>query len=65
MNQHLLRNESINGRRLTFTGSGGALFGLFIVTVLLSIITAGIYLFWGMPKIIGWIVENTEFMDEE
>jgi uncharacterized membrane protein YjgN (DUF898 family) len=53
----------VNGRRLRFDGNGASALGLIIVTYLLTLITLGIYLFWGIPKIQKWIVENTEFED--
>jgi uncharacterized membrane protein YjgN (DUF898 family) len=37
--------------RLSFHGTGGALFGIHIVTLLLSLVTLGIYSFWGRTKV--------------
>jgi uncharacterized membrane protein YjgN (DUF898 family) len=37
-------------RRITFHGDGGALFGVHIVNLLLSIVTLGIYYFWGKTR---------------
>lgn len=40
------RHTVIDGRRLTFDGSGIQLFGNYIKWLLLTIITIGIYSFW-------------------
>jgi len=45
--------------------SGSGRFSAAVRSLMIPSPVEGIYLFWGMPKIIGWIVENTEFMDEE
>lgn len=55
------KHTSIDGRRLVFTGSATGLFWHWIKWFLLSIITAGIYLFWVQPRLQKWITENTEF----
>jgi len=53
----------IDGRPLTFTGSGGDLFVHWIKWFLLCIITLGIYSFWVVPELNRWIVEHTDFAD--
>ncbi|MCB1190523.1 MAG: DUF898 domain-containing protein [Leptospiraceae bacterium] len=59
--------ESIDSEKtinyLKFYGSGGDLFGIFIVNLLLSIVTLGIYSFWGTVKITKYIYENTELLE--
>jgi len=45
--------------RLSFHGTGGTLFGIHIVTVLLSIVTLGIYSFWGRTKIRQYLWSQT------
>jgi uncharacterized membrane protein YjgN (DUF898 family) len=55
------KHTYINGRRLVFVGSAMGLFGNWIKWLLLSIVTLGIYLFWVMPRVNKWIVENTDF----
>lgn len=47
--------------RLSFHGSGGALFGIHIVTLLLSVVTLGIYSFWGRTRIRQYLWSQTEF----
>lgn len=46
------------GRRLRFIGSGGQLFGQWIVWLILIVITLGIYGFWVAPKMQKWAIEN-------
>ena len=55
-------HTTIDGRQLKFVGSGGELFGKFIVWYLLSLVTLGIYglLYWG-PNLQQWITEHTDF----
>ncbi len=47
--------------RLTFHGAGGELLLLYIKTILLSIVTLGIYSFWGRTRIRSFFAENTRF----
>jgi uncharacterized membrane protein YjgN (DUF898 family) len=55
----------IEGRRLRFDGSGGGLFVQYLIIYFLCIITLGIYVFWGVPKIIRWFTENLEYEDAD
>ncbi len=48
--------------RFSFHGSGGALFGIQIVNILLTIITFGIYRFWGKVKVRKYLYSQTELM---
>lgn len=50
--------------KLTFHGSGGALFGIYIRNILLTIITLGVYYFWGKAKVRGYLIGNTEFLGD-
>ncbi len=52
----------IDGRRLKFSGTGGSLFGNWIVWFLLTFITCGIYGFWVAPKLYDWVASNTHFV---
>jgi uncharacterized membrane protein YjgN (DUF898 family) len=54
--QHTL----IYGNRVKFTGSGAGLFGNWVKWWLLCIVTLGIYSFWVVPRLIGWIVEHQQ-----
>jgi uncharacterized membrane protein YjgN (DUF898 family) len=55
------KHTFINGKQLTFTGTGGGLIGKWIVWALLSIITIGIYGLWVPVKFRKWRYEHTEF----
>lgn len=46
---------------LTFHGTGGSLFGIHIVNMLLTILTLGIYYFWGKTKVRSYVLSQTEF----
>lgn len=58
------KHTVIDGRRLKFTGSAGGLFGTWILCLLLSIVTCGIYAFYVPIKIRRWRESNTFFEDE-
>jgi uncharacterized membrane protein YjgN (DUF898 family) len=47
-------------RRLTFHGTGGALFGIWVVNVLLTLLTLGIYYFWGKVRVRRYFASQTE-----
>ena len=49
----------IDGKRLTFDGTGGQLFGNYIKWSLLTLITFGIYGFWLSIEMKKWIVKHT------
>lgn len=52
----------INGRRMVFDGKGGQLFGKYIIWLLLSFVTLGIYfLVKGQILLRGWIASHTHF----
>ena len=46
--------------RLRYHGEGGALFGLVLVNALLTMITLGIYSFWGRTKVRQFHYNETE-----
>lgn len=48
-------------RRLTFYGSGGPLFGIFLRNLFLSILTLGIYYFWGKVRARRYLLGHVEF----
>jgi uncharacterized membrane protein YjgN (DUF898 family) len=51
-----------NGRRrAAFMGSGGALFGIHVVNVLLTLVTLGVYFFWAKVKVRAYLMSETEF----
>lgn len=47
--------------RLRFHGSGGELFGIFVVNVLLTLLTMGVYSFWAKVKTRQYVWGQTEF----
>jgi uncharacterized membrane protein YjgN (DUF898 family) len=49
----------IDGKKLTFDGTGGQLFGQYIKWFLLTIITFGIYGLWLSLNMKKWVVEHT------
>ena len=51
----------IDGRRLSFDGTGGQLFGNWIKWFLLTIVTCGIYGFWVAPRLYHWVAKHTHF----
>lgn len=55
----------IDGKRLTFDGTGGQLFGNYIKWILLTIITIGIYSFWLTIKMKQWVTKHTHVLDGE
>ncbi len=48
-------------RYLSFRGDGGALFGIYIVNLLLSVLTLGVYYFWGKVKVRQYLYSQSEF----
>jgi len=61
----LIQRESQRGtmeetRRLSFHGSGGTLFGIYLLNSLLTIFTLGIYSFWGKTKVRSYLWSQTE-----
>ncbi len=48
-------------RQPSFHGNGGTLFGIQLVNLLLTVVTLGIYYFWGKTKVRGYVHSQTEF----
>jgi uncharacterized membrane protein YjgN (DUF898 family) len=48
-------------RRLSFHGDGGTLLGLMIVNLLLTVVTLGVYYFWGKTRVRGYTHSQLEF----
>jgi uncharacterized membrane protein YjgN (DUF898 family) len=48
-------------RKPEFHGDGGTLFGTYLVNALLTVITIGIYSFWGKTKLRTYLYGQTEF----
>lgn len=49
----------INGKSMTFTGTGGQLFMLVLIQGLLTLITLGLYGPWAMCRFFAWKAQNT------
>ncbi len=49
----------INGKEVTFQGTGGQLFGIFVVQGLLTLVTFGLYGPWAFCKYFDWRARNT------
>jgi uncharacterized membrane protein YjgN (DUF898 family) len=56
-----LSTEPSSTRSIRFHGSGGSLFGIQIVNLFLSLITLGIYSFWGRVRVRKYVMSQTEF----
>lgn len=56
-------HEVINGRRLRFSGTGLGFLGEFLIIFILSLITCGIYSYWGIVRMNKYIIRNTDFID--
>ncbi len=54
----------ISGKRKRFEGNGTELFGKYIIWLLLSYVTCGIYTFWMAVSVEKWFAENTYFEGE-
>ncbi|MDT7042133.1 DUF898 family protein [Candidatus Nitronereus thalassa] len=48
-------------RRPFFTGNGSTLFGMFTINTLLTLLTFGVYSFWGRTKIRRYLHSQTKF----
>lgn len=58
---YVINHVKIDGRRLSFDGTGAQLFGNWIKWFLLIIITFGIYSFWVYPRLFNWVAKHTHF----
>ncbi|NYV27828.1 DUF898 family protein [Streptobacillus felis] len=57
-------NTYINGKQLYFDGKGSQLIGKWIVWLLLTIITCGLYRFIVSLRLKQWVISHTYFKDE-
>lgn len=58
---HQKKTASHQIRRLFFHGSVGSLFGIQIVNIVLSLLTLGVYSFWGRVKVRKYLMSQTQF----
>lgn len=61
----IVKHTILDGKQLSFDGTGGELFGKFIIWFLLSIITLGIYSLWLNINLKKWVVKHTHVTGEE
>lgn len=54
------RKPAIDAHRIAFSGDGGVYFGVWIVNVLLTVITLGIYTPWARRRTIRYFYDHTE-----
>ncbi len=59
MMKFVIGHVIVDGKRLSFDGNGGQLFGNWIKWFLLTLITCGIYSFWVTPRLYRWIASHT------
>lgn len=57
-NQEIVHDGQVVGK-FVFKGQGGTLFGVFLVGMLLSAVTLGIYYFWYQVNLMKFFAENT------
>ncbi|MGQ0550079.1 MAG: YjgN family protein [Armatimonadota bacterium] len=48
-------------RRLSLHATGGELFGIYVVNLFLTILTLGVYYFWGKTKVRRYLLSQVEF----
>jgi uncharacterized membrane protein YjgN (DUF898 family) len=58
MMRFVVEHAVIDGKRLTFDGTGGQLFGNWIKWFFLTLITCGIYGFWVTPRLYKWVCSH-------
>jgi uncharacterized membrane protein YjgN (DUF898 family) len=54
-------SSTLHAQHLSFHGTGGSLFGIYIVNQLLSLCTVGIYKFWAKTKVRHYLLSQTDF----
>lgn len=65
LDNYLIPHQVIDGKRLTFDGKGGQLFGKYIIWFLLTIVTFGIYGLVLPIKMLRWETEHMSFEELE
>lgn len=54
-----VKHTVIDGHKLTFNGTGGQLFGRYILWCFLSVVTFGIFALWVPIKMKAWVTKHT------
>jgi uncharacterized membrane protein YjgN (DUF898 family) len=60
LTRHTSDKNSSSVRRISFHGQGGSLFGIQIVNIFLTLMTLGIYYFWGKVRSRRYLLSQTE-----
>ena len=60
----IVENTFIDNKQLTFRGTGMGFFGNWLLIIILSVITLGIYIPWGFCRMRRWLVENLYFAED-
>ena len=55
------QTQAAENRYFRYHAKGGTLFGIWIVNVLLTILTLGVYHFWGKVRVRDYVYSQTEF----
>jgi len=55
--------DNISKNRVSFDGTGGKLFGILLVNLLLTIVTFGIYYFWAVVKVRKYFHNHTSILN--
>jgi cytoskeletal protein RodZ len=63
MNQWIVENLEVNGRRMKYTAKYTETLGFLLVNIALIIVTLGIYTFWFVPKAYRFVVDHSEYTD--
>ena len=58
------RIVALTPHQASFYGSGGALFGIYLRNILLTLVTLGIYYLWGKNRLRTYVVSQCEFQGD-
>ena len=61
---HTRPSEEFQTYRLAFHGSAGTLFGIHIVNIFLTLVTFGVYSFWGRTRVRKYLFSQTAFSED-
>ncbi|MCL1901101.1 MAG: hypothetical protein FWG51_01750 [Firmicutes bacterium] len=61
----ICKHTVMDGKRMRFIGKSEALLGRFCIWFCLTVVTAGVWIFFIPVKIKKWYAENTFFYDDE
>lgn len=60
----MAEHTTLNGRKLTYSAKLGETWVLLFVSVLLLMITFGIYILWFMPKLYRFVYDHVDYADQ-